>query len=155
LAGPGSWKSPSLQEPLKPLKRLQIEAQKEHEQAVREFEAKALVADAAREVTKQGLMAELKGGTDPDQLAVELAAQTPAVEPVRRCIVDGATVEKAARARAIHTGAPTTEGVVRITLTRWQNAPQLTGCRILTATLLPLNNQWARGSIAVPTAAPV
>jgi putative DNA primase/helicase len=96
IGRPGIMKTPALQEPLRPLKRLEVEAQKEHERAAREFAARALVADAAEDVAKSKLRAEIKKGANLEQLAAELADREEAEpEPVRhRFIINDSTVEK-------------------------------------------------------------
>ena len=94
IGRPGIMKTPALQEPLKPLKRLEIEASKAYAVAVAEFEAKALIAKEGKKVREGKVREALKKGRDADALA---AAATPAEpsEPIRRrYLVNDSTVEK-------------------------------------------------------------
>jgi putative DNA primase/helicase len=93
IGRPSIMKSPACAEPLKPLKRLEIAAKQAYEEALRDYEAKAMVAKAEKKV-REGKVKEAvkKGG---DAVAVAREGQKDPREPVRkRYIVNDSTVEK-------------------------------------------------------------
>lgn len=100
---PGHLKSHCLEEPKKPLARLELEARARHEQAVQAFAVSEAVAVAQAEAAKGAMKAAAKrskgGKAVPDEtlraLAAESLARPELVSPVlRRYVVNDATVEK-------------------------------------------------------------
>ncbi len=91
---PSLMKTPSIQEPLKPIKRFELEAQRAFEAAKNEFNATEAVADAKAKVTKENIKAALKDGKDALDIARALV-QEAAVQPLRRrYLTNDTTVEK-------------------------------------------------------------
>lgn len=89
-------KTPPLNEVLKPLKRLEIEAKNEYVEAVRDYQAAKIVSGARRKASDKAIQAALKKGGDAD--AMEIAKSLldkEDEEPVRRrYLVNDSTVEK-------------------------------------------------------------
>jgi putative DNA primase/helicase len=96
IGPPGVMKTPAIQEPLKLLRRLEIQAKKDFDAKVKEYEAKALVAKQRRRATESQIREALKAedGDDPMDLARRaLSAEEPS--PTRkRYLVNDTTVEK-------------------------------------------------------------
>jgi len=94
IGRPGLMKSPAIEEPLKVLKRLEIEAKSEHDSAQREFESSLILAKATRDVRQADLKKAIRAGNGADKIAAELRSLEPS-EPVRqRYLVNDCTVEK-------------------------------------------------------------
>lgn len=94
IGRPGVMKTPAIQEPLKPVKWLEIAAKEEYEAAVAEAEAAKLVGglrkkDAEREIRKQ-----LKNPDEAHRLARESIADAAAEPARKRYLVNDSTVEK-------------------------------------------------------------
>jgi Protein of unknown function (DUF3987) len=91
---PGVLKTPAIQEPLRPLRRLEFEAGRAYEQAVTQWNVQQIIADADGKVTAGKIRDALKKGEDATGLAESLLA-SKAAPPVRgRYIVNDSTVEK-------------------------------------------------------------
>jgi putative DNA primase/helicase len=87
-------KSPAIEEPLKVLKRLEIAAKEEFDQASTEYEAAKLVAQVARKEGEKEIRNAIKNNKDPMLVARGLSEREPS-PPVRpRLLVNDATVEK-------------------------------------------------------------
>jgi putative DNA primase/helicase len=94
IGRPGVMKTPAIQEPLKPLKRLEILAKKNFEETLLDAEAAKLVADAQKNATKQQIREALENPEEAFKIARESLGDEPD-EPVRkRYIVNDTTVEK-------------------------------------------------------------
>lgn len=94
IGRPSLMKTPAIQEPLKPIKRLEMEAQKDFKAAKYNFVASEAVSQAKAKATKQGIAKAVKTGGDALKVAMDLV-QDAAVEPARRrFIVNDSTVEK-------------------------------------------------------------
>jgi hypothetical protein len=96
VGAPGVLKTPAIADGLKPLKRLEAEESEAHEEQVRLWEARQLMAAADKVRQQEEVKKELKNpNVDRDALARRLAANMPeTVEPPRtRHIVNDATVE--------------------------------------------------------------
>lgn len=94
IGRPSLMKTPAIQEPLKPIKQLEIEAQKEFASAERTFIATKAIAEAKAKLTKQGINEAVRDGKDASLLAMELV-QDAAAEPTRRrYLTNDTTVEK-------------------------------------------------------------
>jgi putative DNA primase/helicase len=95
---PGWLKTHTLDEPRKPLARLEIDARERHRQALEEFAVSRAIAEAAAKSGKAALEAATKRGASPDvlrQLATQAITEHKQNEPtLRRYIVNDATVEK-------------------------------------------------------------
>lgn len=92
---PGVLKSPALQETMKPLVRLEVEAKNQYGLAMRDAEATKAVAEARRKVNDAKVRAAIKKGDgDPYEIA-RLAIDGDQDAPIRRrYIVNDSTVEK-------------------------------------------------------------
>jgi putative DNA primase/helicase len=92
---PGVMKSPALQESLKPLRRMDLEAKREHDDLAREIVAKQEIAEAKRRVQKQKIKKAVEKGEDPHRLAMESIQDGGDGELIRkRYIVNDSSVEK-------------------------------------------------------------
>ncbi len=92
---PSMMKTPALQEPLNPLKQLEITRKREFEEAMKEYEAQKLVAEQQRLATKAEIRSKLKsdeaGATAVARDAIDADAKEPAR---RRYLLNDTTVEK-------------------------------------------------------------
>ncbi|MBI3467952.1 MAG: DUF3987 domain-containing protein, partial [Planctomycetes bacterium] len=96
IGRPGIMKTPATQEPMKPLKRLEIEAAKRHTQELSEFALRAIVRDVRRKETENKIRKAIKAGSEDEaeQLASGLLDGERS-QPVRkRYLVNDSTVEK-------------------------------------------------------------
>lgn len=94
---PGVLKSPALEEVLKPLKRLALEAKTLHGQAMKDWEIDRISADAKKDKLKDDIKKAVRSGEDVDREALraqldELSLIAPPTE--RRYIINDSTVEK-------------------------------------------------------------
>ena len=94
IGRPGLMKTPAIVEPLKVLKRLEIEAKDEYDNAVAEHEVSALVADARKDLSKTAMKTAIKKGDDPTAFAAELLADVSPAPVRQRYLVNDSTVEK-------------------------------------------------------------
>ena len=91
---PSLMKTPAIEQALKPLKKLEIEAVEKFREAQRELFAAKIVSDAKFKVAKENVKAALKNGEDATKLA-NAAVQGESAEPIRkRYLVNDTTVEK-------------------------------------------------------------
>ncbi len=65
---PGIMKTPAITEPLKFLKRLEIEAKRRYEQESAEYLAGEMVAKASKQVAEQAIKKAIKEGADPHEI---------------------------------------------------------------------------------------
>lgn len=87
-------KTPAIQEPLRPLKRLEIEAKERFEKELVEYAATKVVADQQRKVAEGQIRKAIVNGDDADAIASTLLDTQP-TPPVRtRYLVNDSTVEK-------------------------------------------------------------
>lgn len=94
IGRPSLMKTPAIQEPMKPIKRLEEEASKVFDSAKRSSVATNAVAEAKNKLTKQGITEAVREGKDALTLAMELV-QDVTVEPKRRrYLTNDTTVEK-------------------------------------------------------------
>ena len=92
---PGIMKTPAITEPLKFLKRLEIEAKRRYEQENADFLAGAMVAKASKQVAEQAIKKALqKDGADPHEIARTVLEQEQEQPVRRRYLVNDSTVEK-------------------------------------------------------------
>jgi putative DNA primase/helicase len=96
VVGPPSvMKTPAIQEALRPLKRLEIDAKREFDEAMKEFNAQQLVAEQRRAVAKNAIKKALN---EPEGDALEVArdalTQNVAQPTRRRFMVNDSTIEK-------------------------------------------------------------
>jgi hypothetical protein len=94
IGRPGVLKTPAILEPLKPLKRLELEAKKKFEDALTDFEAKKLVAEAQKKKSKDEIREALEEGRDGLEEAKRAAAAKPKLPHRHRYLVNDSTVEK-------------------------------------------------------------
>ena len=93
----GVMKSPAIAEPLKPLTRLEIEAAKQHKEAIREYEATKMLSKQRRAIAEASIKGALKdaGGKATAMDLARQAVDEDGCEPIRkRYIVNDSTVEK-------------------------------------------------------------
>ena len=91
---PGLLKTPAINEPLKFLKRLEIEAKNRHEEQYAAYLAGELVAKSAMQVAEKAIKKALTDGGDADAIARTALAQTNEPPARRRYQVNDSTVEK-------------------------------------------------------------
>lgn len=100
IGRPGILKSPALAEVMKPLYRLEMEARKQYENALRDFEAAEMVVAMQKEAIEKEIKDALKQGKDRDTVVASIKARLAEYEaalkpPVLvRYIVNDPTVEK-------------------------------------------------------------
>jgi len=95
IGPPSVMKTPAIQEPLRVLKRLEIEAKKEFEKELTKFGASQLVADQKKQLGKAAVRRALESD-DGDPLAAAVDALKGDTKPPvrRRYLVNDSTVEK-------------------------------------------------------------
>jgi putative DNA primase/helicase len=94
---PGVLKSPALDEVMKPLNRLMVEARKAYEQDLREWEIDRITAEAKRDKLKDEIKKAIKNdsGMDKEYYRAQLEEIESLIEPTeRRYIINDSTVEK-------------------------------------------------------------
>jgi hypothetical protein len=95
IGRPGVMKTTAINEPMKAIRRLDIDAKKRFASETREFNARKLVADAKRKENEAAIKKALKDG---DEAAAELARKLAGDEPTkpirRRYVVNDSSVEK-------------------------------------------------------------
>ena len=94
IGPPSVMKTPAIQEPLRPLKRLEIEAKREFDAAMQRFEADAMVAKVRRKAVEGEIKKALKGGGDAHVIASEALNKESDCPVRRRYLVNDSTVEK-------------------------------------------------------------
>ena len=94
IGRPGLMKSPALQEPLRILRRFEVEAKQEFDSALRDHEAGAILAKATRDVLQGDLKKALKAKSGAEEIAAQMQ-ELDFPSPVRRrYIANDSTVEK-------------------------------------------------------------
>jgi putative DNA primase/helicase len=91
---PGLMKTPAINEPMKFLRRLEIEAKAAHEAEMKEYLAAEMVAKAARQNAEQAVKKALKDGANATEIARQAIAQEQEPPTRRRYQVNDPTVEK-------------------------------------------------------------
>lgn len=92
---PGVLKTPALQEAMKPLMRLEMDAKNRHEFAKVDAEADKVVAEARRKVNESRIREIVKKGVgDPYEIARLSAGDSQAAPARRRYLVNDSSVEK-------------------------------------------------------------
>ena len=94
IGRPGIMKTPAIQEPLKPLKQLEIEAKEEYDQQKKEHEAAKLVAEEQGKLTKTKIKKALSSGQDANEIARSLVNEQVQLPIRKRYLVNDSTVEK-------------------------------------------------------------
>lgn len=95
IGRPGVMKSPALKEMLRPVNRIEDEAAKAHEEAVKHLEASGMIEDARYYVNKEKIKKLLKDGKDDDAFMLAADAVSNQAAPQRkRYITNDPTVEK-------------------------------------------------------------
>lgn len=94
IAKPGAMKSPSLQETLKPLRRLEAEARKANDAAKNDFMAQEMAAKLAGELARDEAKKLVKAGDNDGAAAAFANALAPTRPPELRYEVQNFTVEK-------------------------------------------------------------
>jgi len=95
---PGVFKSPAVEEAMKPLHRLEAEARERHREIVKAHNAKLMVAEARADAAKAELKKRAKQGATDDQLeafaSLALGGGEEAGPTLKRYLVNDSTVEK-------------------------------------------------------------
>jgi putative DNA primase/helicase len=91
---PGMMKTPAIRQPVKFLHRLEIAARKRHEQEMREYENKCLVAELQKEAKKQAVKDAIKKKLDPLEVAEQYSVEEPKAPKPKRYLINDTTVEK-------------------------------------------------------------
>lgn len=94
IGRPGIMKTPALQEPLKPLRRMEAEAAKEHKALLRQHQAAYLIASEQRKVARDKIRKALKTGGDASEQADALMADGQDEPTRKRYMANDASVEK-------------------------------------------------------------
>ena len=94
IGPPSVMKTPAIQEPLRPLRRLEIEAKAKFEDDMALFQAAAMVAKQRRKAAETDITMALKKGEDADAIARDALADAPRSPVRRRYLVNDSTVEK-------------------------------------------------------------
>jgi putative DNA primase/helicase len=91
---PGIMKTPAIRQPMKFLHRLQGESKKRHEQEMRDYEDRRLVAEAQKEAKKKAVTDAAKKKLDPLVVAKQFSVDEPVKPTPKRYLVNDSTVEK-------------------------------------------------------------
>lgn len=91
---PGVMKTPAIQEPLRILNRMEIQAKAAHDAAVSEFAARQLVDEQRRQVARGDVRAALKSGEDALAIAMTGLGECARPPARRRYLLNDATIEK-------------------------------------------------------------
>lgn len=95
IGRPGMMKTPALQEALKPLRQLDLEAKHDHDELAKEIAAMEEVAKARHKYKQEQIKKAVRAGEDPRRLAMESIHDDDESAPTRRrYIVNDSTVEK-------------------------------------------------------------
>ena len=94
IGRPGIMKTPALQETLRPLIRLEIEAKERFTQAQSQYEASEIVREARTKLMKKAIETALKNGENADAIAAEHGKSGAEVPCRRRYVMNDSTVEK-------------------------------------------------------------
>ncbi len=94
IGRPGIMKTPAIQEPLKPLKRLEIMAKERFDEELADYAAAKIVADQRKKVAEQQIRKAMSDGSDPEAIARTLFDEQAAPPVRRRYLVNDSTVEK-------------------------------------------------------------
>lgn len=95
IGRPGLMKTPALQEPMKPLARLESQANKDYQQSLQQSEAAKLIAKVGRKLQEKEIAAAIKTKRDTKSLALASITDEEGETPVRkRFLVNDSTVEK-------------------------------------------------------------
>jgi putative DNA primase/helicase len=94
IGRPGIMKSAAIGQPFKLLHRLQVEAQRRHEQELRAYHEQCLIAEVRKKEKKRAIEEAVKKKKDPLEVAKQFAVDEPEEPTPRRYIVNDSTVEK-------------------------------------------------------------
>ena len=95
IGPPSVMKTPAIQEALRPLQRLEVEAKREFDAEMRKFELLRLVADQRKQLAKSVIKKALMSDEGDPLAAAREAMHDDALPPVRRrYLVNDSTVEK-------------------------------------------------------------
>jgi len=95
IGPPGLLKTPALEEGMRPLKRLVVEARKDHQERMKAWEFEKLRIEAERRNLKDQILKAVREGKSTEAFRDHLAALELQSEPVEhRYIVNDSTVEK-------------------------------------------------------------
>lgn len=91
---PGLMKTPAIAEPLSFLKKLEVDAKHQFEEALREYAAQEFVQKAQRKVAELKVQQAVKKGQNPDDIIAGLRNNEPEVPIRRRYLCNDTSVEK-------------------------------------------------------------
>lgn len=94
IGRPGVLKSPAVKEVLRPIQQMEELARQEHQEALKDYTVKQIVAEQSKRVAKEKIQAALKKGEDAEAVARQ-SIEGMADEPIRRRrLANDSTVEK-------------------------------------------------------------
>jgi putative DNA primase/helicase len=91
---PGVLKTPAIQEPLRPLWRLEYDADLTYQELLEQWKVQQVLAKEQEKVTSQQIRDTLKKGLDATSIAEALISSEECIPSRRRYIVNDSTVEK-------------------------------------------------------------
>ncbi len=96
IGRPSVMKTPTLEEAIKPLKRLEIEAKESYQEALAVFEADKQLADIVKDEAKKQAAAKYKDGkeTEAQGLLMEAQERVPEQPGRKRYVINDTSVEK-------------------------------------------------------------
>lgn len=94
IGRPGIMKTPAIQETLKPLQRLEIEAKEAYDNEKKKHEAATLITAEQEKLTKSKIQKTLKGGKDAHEIALSHVNKKEPPPARRRYLANDTTVEK-------------------------------------------------------------
>jgi putative DNA primase/helicase len=94
IGRPGIMKTAAIRQPFKNVQRLQAEAKKRHQEQLRDYEDKCLVAEMQKKAKKQAMEEAVKKKKDPLEVARNYAIEEPKEPTAKRYLVNDSTVEK-------------------------------------------------------------
>jgi putative DNA primase/helicase len=94
IGRPGIMKTPAIRQPMKFLKRLEMEAKHGFEQAVQDHQNQLLIVEIRKNQKKRALEKAIKDKRDPEEVAKEFEIEEPKEPKLKRYEVNDSTVEK-------------------------------------------------------------
>ncbi|MBL8757327.1 MAG: DUF3987 domain-containing protein, partial [Phycisphaerae bacterium] len=94
IGRPGVMKTPAIQEALKPLKKFELDAKREYDEAVKDSEAEQLVDEVRKKESVREIRKHLKNPEEASRIARESLPQENDKPVRRRHIVNDSSVEK-------------------------------------------------------------
>jgi putative DNA primase/helicase len=102
IGRPGVMKTPAMQEPLRPLKRLEMDAAKANAEALADFKASAILTVEQKKVDAERIRKAIKEGHDAKAIAAGMVAGDESPPSRKRYMVNDSTVEKLGEILAVN-----------------------------------------------------